>query len=70
MAVISGTATSAPAFSAGSRTVGTFLAPHLYLILLGALDAPLAHLLIVLNLSLRELAVLPEDDVETESEYA
>ena len=70
VAVISGTAASATSVSAGRRAVSSFLAPHLYLILLGALDASLAHLLVVLDLSLRKLSVFPEDDVEAKSEYA
>ena len=46
------------------------LAPKFHLFFLGALDAPLAHLLVVLYLCFRELAVLPEDDVEAKAEYA
>ena len=62
---------STPAFIAGYRVaVLVLLAPKLYLFFLGALDAPLAHLDIVLDLGLRELSVLPEDDVEAETEYA
>ena len=64
-------ATSTSAFIAGYRvTVLVFLAPKFHFFFLGALDAPLAHLLVVLDLRLRELAVLPEDDVEAKSEYA
>ena len=63
-------ATAAPSFAAFGFAVRTFLAPNLYFFFLGALDASLAHLSVVLDLGLRELAVLPEDDVETESEYA
>ena len=48
-------------------SVLVLLAPKLYFILLCALDASLAHLDVVLDLSLRELAVLPEDDVEAQS---
>ena len=51
-------------------SVLVLLAPKLYFILLCALDASLAHLDVVLDLSLRELAVLPEDDVEAQSEDA
>ena len=46
------------------------LAPKFHFFFLGALDAPLAHLLVVLDLCFRELAVLPEDNVEAKSEYA
>ena len=63
--------TSAPAFVAGDRVaVLVLLAPKFYLFFLCALDASLAHLLVVLYLRLRELAVLPEDDVEAQTEYA
>ena len=63
--------TSTSSFIAGYRVaVLILLAPKFHFFLLGALDAPLAHLLVVLDLRLRELAVLPEDDVETKSEYA
>ena len=64
-------ATSTSAFIAGYRVaVLVLLAPKSYLFFLGALDAPLAHLLVVLDLCFRELSVLPEDDVEAKSEYA
>ena len=64
-------ATSTSAFVAGYRVaVLVLLAPKFHLFFLGALDAPLAHLLVVLDLCLRELAVLPEDDVEAKAEYA
>ena len=63
-------ATAATALAAFGLAVGAFLAPKLYLFLLCALDASFSHLPVVLDLSLRELAVLPEDDVETESEDA
>ena len=63
--------TSTSAFITGYRVaVLVLLAPKSYLFFLGALDAPLAHLLVVLDLCFRELAVLPEDDVEAKSEYA
>ena len=63
--------TSAAAFITSNRvTVLVLLAPKFHFFFLGALDAPLAHLLVVLDLCLRELAVLPEDDVEAKSEYA
>ena len=60
----SGAATAATVFAALRFAVGAFLAPNFYFFFLGALDAPLAHLPVVLNLCLRELAVLPEDDIE------
>ena len=63
--------TSTAAFITSNRvTVLVFLAPKFHFFFLGALDASLAHLLVVLNLCFRELAVLPEDDVEAKSEYA
>ena len=65
-----GSATAAPSFAAFGFAVRTFLAPNLYFFFFSALDASLAHLSVVLDLGFRELAVLPEDDVETESEYA
>ena len=71
MAVCRTAAASTSAFIASDRVaVPVFLAPKLYLILLGALDAPLAHLDIILDLCFRKLSVLPEDDVEAQSEYA
>ncbi len=60
----------AAAFIADRGAVRVFPAPEFHLLLLGALDAPLAHLPVVLNLSLRKLPVLSEDDVEAEAEYA
>ena len=69
MASFTRSTTSTSSFIAGDRVaVLVLLAPKLYLVLLGALDASLAHLDIVLYLGLRKLSVLPEDDVETESE--
>ena len=65
-----GSAASAAAFAALRLAVRTLLAPKFYFIFLRALDAPLAHLLIVFNLSLRKLSVLPEDDVEAQADYA
>ena len=56
------------AFSRGA--VGVLLSPKLYFLFLGALDASLAHLQVVFDLCLRELSVLSEDDVETQSENA
>ena len=71
VAVLTSAATSAPSFVAGDRVaVLVLLAPKFYLFFLGALDAPLAHLLVVLDLCFRELSVLPEDDVEAKAEYA
>ena len=62
---------STSAFIAGYRVaVLVLFAPKFHFFFLGALDASLAHLLVVLDLCLRELAVLPEDDVEAKSEYA
>ena len=62
---------STSAFIAGYRVaVLVLLAPKFHFFFLGALDASLAHLLVVLDLCFRELSVLPEDDVEAKSEYA
>ena len=70
-AITTRTATCASSFIAGYRVaVLVLLAPKFHFFFLGALDAPLAHLLVVLDLCFRELAVLPEDDVEAKSEYA
>ena len=64
-------ATSTSSFIAGYRiAVLVLLAPKFHFLFLGALDASFAHLLVVLYLCLRELAVLSEDDVKAESEYA
>ena len=69
MASFTRSTTSTSAVIAGDRVaVLVLLTPKLYLVLLGALDASLAHFLVVFNLCFRELAVLTEDDVETESE--
>ena len=69
MASFTRSTTSTSAVIAGDRVaVLVLLAPKLYLVLLGALDASLAHFLVVFDLCFRELAVLTEDDVETESE--
>ena len=63
--------TSAPAFVAGDRVaVLVFLAPELYFFFLSAFDASFTHLQVVLDLSVRELSVLPEYDVEAQTEYA
>ena len=70
-AIATRTATCASSFIAGYRVaVLVFLAPKFYFIFLRTLDASLAHLPVVFNLSLRKLSVLPEDDVEAKSEYA
>ena len=63
-------ATCAPALVTHRCAVRVLPAPQLYFLFLGALDASLAHLDIVLYLGLRELSVLSEDDVETQSENA
>ena len=69
MASFTRSTTSTSAIVAGNRVaVLVLLAPKLYLVLLGALDASLAHFLVVFDLCFRELAVLTENDVETESE--
>ena len=71
MASFSGSATSASSFIAGYRiAVHVLLAPKLHLLFLGAFDASLAHFLVVLDLCLRKLSVLPENDVEAQTEYA
>ena len=71
MTVASRPAASAAAFVACDRiSILILLSPKLDFVFLGTLDTPLAHLDIVLYLSLRELAVLPEDDVEAKSEDA
>ena len=71
MTSFSRSTTSTSAFVAGDRVaVLVLLAPKFYFFFLCALDASLAHLLIVLDLSLRELSVLPENDVEAQTEYA
>ena len=63
-------ATCTASVTADRVAVLVLLAPKSDFFFLGALDASLAHLLVVFYLSLRELAVLPEDDVETKPEYA
>ena len=65
-----GAARRATTFATFRLSVRAFLAPYLHFFFLGALDASLAHFQIVLYFGLRELAVFPEDYVETESEYA
>ena len=71
MASLSGSAASASAFVTSDRIAfGILLAPQFNFFFLGAFYAPLPHLLVVLNLCLRKLSVLPENDVETKSEDA
>ena len=65
-----GSARRTSAVAALRLAVRTFLAPNLYFFFFSALDASLAHLPVVLDLCFRELAVLPEDDVEAKAEYA
>ena len=62
------TATAATAFTALRLAVGAFLAPKLYFIFLGALDASLLHFTIVFDLCLRKFTIFSEDDVETQTE--
>ena len=50
--------------------VRVLLAPKLYFVFLCTLDTPLTHLLIVLDFCFRELAVLSENDIETQAEDA
>ena len=70
-AITTRTATGASSFIAGYRVaVLVLLAPKLYFFFFSALDASLAHLDVVLYLGFRKLAVLPEDDVEAQSENA
>ena len=66
----SGTARTASVFVADRCTVRIFLTPKLYLVFLGAFDAPLAHFLVVFNLCFRKFTVFPEDNVEAQSENA
>ncbi len=65
-----GTAAGTAAFVADRRAVRVLPAPKFHFLLLGAFDASLAHLPVVLNLGFGKFSVLPEDDVEAESEYA
>ena len=65
-----GSARRASAIAALRLAVRTLLAPNLYFFFFSALDASLAHLSVVFNLSLRELAVLSENDIEAEPEDA
>ena len=57
-------ATCTAPVSADRIAVLVLLAPKFYLFFLGALDAPLAHFLVVFNLSLRKFSVFPEDYIE------
>jgi hypothetical protein len=61
-------AAAATAFTALRLAVGAFLAPKLYFIFLGALDASLLHFTIVFDLCLRKFTIFSEDDVETQTE--
>ena len=71
VAVDSGSATCAAAFIARYwSAVRVLLAPQLYFIFFSTFDTPLAHLDVVLDFSFRELAVLSENDIETQAEYA
>ena len=71
VAVDSGPATRASAFVARNRrSVRILLAPKLYFIFFGAFDTPFAHFDVVLDLSLRKLSVLPENDIEAKAEDA
>ena len=71
VADLSRTAASAASFIAGYRVaVLVLLAPKFHFFFLCAFDASFAHFLVVLDFSLRELAVLPEDDVEAQAENA
>ena len=69
MAINSGTAARASAFIARYwSAVRVLLAPQLYFIFFSTFDTPLAHLDVVLDFSFRELAVLSENDIETQDE--
>ena len=65
-----GATRTAASFVAGWCAIRVFLAPKLYFIFLGAFDAPLAHFLVVFNLSLRKFSVFPEDYIEAQAENA
>ena len=54
--------------SAGSVPFGLLFGEYLLVLLPHALDSHLAHVLVVADLRLRELAVLPEYDVEAHSD--
>ncbi len=68
MAILTAGGTSA--FVADRCAVRVLLAPKFHFLLLGALDAPLAHLPVVLDFSFRKVTVLPENDVEAHPEDA
>ena len=71
VAVDSGSATRTSAFVARNRrSVRILLAPQFYFIFFSTFDTPLAHLDVVLDFSFRELAVLSENDIETQAEDA
>ena len=71
MTVASRSAASAAALVACDRiTVLVFLPPKLDFIFFSTLYSSLAHLDIVLYLGFGKLSVLPEDDVEAQSENA
>ena len=70
MADFTRTATPASITAGYGLAVLVFLAPYFHLFFFSALDASLTHLSVVFNLRFRKLSVLPEDDVEAESEYA
>lgn len=63
-------ATCASSVRAQRFAVRAFLAPKFDFFFLCALDASLSHLPVILDLCFRELAILPEDDVEAQAEYA
>ena len=68
VAVVATATTATTAFTALRLAVGAFLAPKLYFIFLGALDASLLHFTIVFDLCLRKFTIFSEDDVETQTE--
>ena len=71
VAINSGTAARASAFIARYwSAVRVLLAPQLYFIFFSTFDTPLAHLDVVFDFSFRELAVLSENDIETQAEDA
>ena len=71
MARFSGSAASASSFVAGYwSAVLIFLAPYLHFLFLGALDASLAHLPVVLYLRFRKFSIFPEYDIEAEADHA
>ena len=62
--------TPTSAFATLGLSIRTLSAPYLHLFLFGALDAPLTHFPVVLDLCFRKLSVLPEYDVEAQAEHA